>query len=44
MLYQPSEQSTTELYQASLNEFALLKISGEDSFTFLQSQLSRQIL
>ncbi len=43
MLYQPSEQSTTELYQASLNEFALLKISGEDSFTFLQSQLSQDM-
>lgn len=43
MLYQPSEQSTTELYQATLSEFALIKISGEDSFEFLQNQLSQDL-
>lgn len=43
MLYQPSEQSNTELYQAALSEFAVLKISGEDSFEFLQNQLSQDM-
>lgn len=43
MLYHPSEQASDSLYQATLSEFAIIKIYGEDSFDFLQNQLSQDM-
>lgn len=43
MLYQPSGQLTSLLNQATLNQFTVLKFSGEDSFEFLQGQLSQDM-